>query len=107
MRRYYSNIVGKYSRYGAEGARETFLGDSIRDDLPAARIGVAQRSGQRVIGLYDRWSCYEAEDGVVVIYASMYGNTAQMADYIARRIAEAGVRNKSGFTMCRKRISLT
>ena len=45
-----------------------------------------------MIGLHDRWSSYQGEDGVVVIYASMYGNTAQMADYIARRIAEAGVK---------------
>ena len=34
----------------------------------------------------------EAEDGVVIIYASMYGNTEQVADRIARKIAEQGVK---------------
>lgn len=82
MRRYYSNIVGKYS-----GMVQKALAK-----LSSARIGaicplhglVWRSDPARVIGLYDRWSRYEADDAAVVIYASMYGNTAQMADHIAR-----------------------
>ena len=56
--------------------------------------GLVWRSDpSRVIGLYDRWSRYEAEAGAVVIYASMYGNTARMADYIATGLADNGVKS--------------
>ena len=47
----------------------------------------------KVVGLYDKWSKFESEDGVVIVYASMYGNTEKMADYVARLIAERGVKN--------------
>ena len=40
-----------------------------------------------VIGIYDQLSRYEGEPGVVIAYGSMYGNTAQMAEKIARELA--------------------
>jgi len=46
----------------------------------------------KVISLYDKWSKYETENGVVIIYGSMYGNTAKMADYIARKLSENGIK---------------
>lgn len=60
MRRYYSNIVGKYS-----GMVQKALAK-----LSSARIGaicplhglVWRSDPARVIGLYDRWSRYEADD---------------------------------------------
>jgi len=33
------------------------------------------------------------DNGVVIVYGSMYGNTQKMAEIIARRIAEQGIRN--------------
>ncbi len=36
----------------------------------------------RVIGIYDRLSRYDADEGVVIAYGSMYGNTEQMAEAI-------------------------
>ena len=101
MRRYYSNIVGKYSPM-VQKALAKLRDYPIRTICPLHGL-VWRTDPCKVIGLYDRWSSYQGEDGVVVIYASMYGNTAQMADYIARRIAEAGVK-RSASTMCRKRI---
>lgn len=103
MRRYYSNIVGKYS-----GMVQKALAK-----LSSARIGaicplhglVWRSDPARVIGLYDRWSRYEADDAAVVIYASMYGNTAQMADHIARRIAEAGVRDIRVYDVSKTHVS--
>lgn len=90
MRRYYSNIVGKYSGM-VQKAFVKLNGVTIRTICslhgPIWRTNVCQ-----VIDLYDRWSTYKAEDGVVVIYASMYGNTARMADYIANGIAQQGIR---------------
>ena len=48
---------------------------------------------ERVIGMYDRMSRYETEDGLVICYGTMYGNTEKMAETIARAASEAGIRN--------------
>lgn len=44
-----------------------------------------------MIDVYDRLSRYEGEPGVVIAYGSMYGNTEQMAERIARELAAEGV----------------
>lgn len=90
MRRYYSNIVGKYSGM-VQKALAKLKDTPVKIICPLHGI-IWRRDPGKVIGLYDRWSRYEAEEGVVVIYASMYGNTASMADYIARKISEAGIK---------------
>lgn len=93
MRRYYSNIVGKYCNM-VQKAFGKLAGVPVRTVCPLH--GPVWRSDPgRVLGLYDQWSRYEADhaDGVVIVYASMYGNTAQMADYMARQLSEAGVRH--------------
>lgn len=90
MRRYYSNIVGKYSNM-VQKAFAKLAGVEIKMICPLH--GPVWRSNPaKVIELYDRWSTYKSRDGVVLIYASMYGNTAATADYIARKLSEAGVR---------------
>lgn len=92
MRRYYSNIVGKYSNMVQKAfAKIAAAGIDIRTICPL-HGPVWRANPSKVIELYDRWSQYKSRDGVVVIYASMYGNTAVAADYIARRLSEAGVR---------------
>lgn len=91
MRRYYSNIVGKYSNM-VQKALVKFQGIPVQ--VVAPTHGPVWRSNpSKVIGLYDRWSRYEAEEGVVIIFASMYGNTEMMADYIGRKLSENGVKN--------------
>lgn len=90
MRRYYSNIVGKYSNM-VQKAFCKLASVPLKTICPLH--GPIWRSNpQKVVELYDRWSRYEAEDGVVIIYGSMYGNNAATADYIARKCAEAGIR---------------
>ena len=89
MRRYYACIVGKY------GAPVQKALQKVRA-LPVATIcpthgPVWQRHIAEVIDLYDRMSRYEGEKGVVVAYASMYGNTEQTAERIARSLVEEGV----------------
>ncbi|WP_308661965.1 FprA family A-type flavoprotein [uncultured Alistipes sp.] len=89
MRRYYACIVGKY------GAPVQKALQKVRT-LPVATIcpthgPVWQRHIAEVIDLYDRMSRYEGEKGVVVAYASMYGNTEQTAERIARSLVEEGV----------------
>jgi flavorubredoxin len=91
MRRYYSNIVGQYSNM-VQKALSKLREVSIRIICPTH--GPVWRSApSRVIGLYDRWSKYESNPGVVIACASMYGHTEKVADYLARRIAEQGVRD--------------
>jgi flavorubredoxin len=91
MRRYYSNIVGKFSNM-VQKALQKLQGIPIQAVAPTH--GPVWRSNpSKVIGLYDRWSRYEADEGVVIIFASMYGNTEMMADYIGRRLSENGVKN--------------
>lgn len=90
MRRYYSNIVGKYSNM-VQKAFKKLSGTEIKSICPVH--GPVWRSNPgTVIGLYNKWSSFEAEPGVVIVYASMYGNTEQIADCIARKLAEQGVR---------------
>lgn len=90
MRRYFSNIVGKYANM-VQKAFKKLEGVSVKSVCPVH--GPVWRSNPKVVlGLYDKWSKMEAENGVVIIYASMYGNTEQVADYIARKIAERGIK---------------
>ena len=88
MRRYYSNIVGKYSNM-VQKALAKLQGLPIKMIAPSH--GLLWNNPGKVVELYDKWSRYEAEKGVVIIYASMYGNTAQMADYIGNLIGSTGM----------------
>ena len=61
--------------------------------LDIARIcpshGLVWNNPAKVIALYDKWSRQEAEtNGVVIAYASMYGDTEQMADHIGSILGE-------------------
>ena len=103
MRRYYSNIVGKYSGM-VQKALAKLAGVPVKVICPLHGI-VWRKDPARVVSLYDKWSRYEAEEGVVVIYASMYGNTAKMADYIARGISLAGVKKIRVYDVSKTHIS--
>ncbi len=90
MRRYYSNIVGKYS--GMVQKALTKLG-GLDINIIAPSHGLVWRDNpSKVLDLYNKWSSYYAEEGVVVAYASMYGNTESMAEYIASLLGEKGIK---------------
>lgn len=91
MRRYYSNIVGKYSHM-VQKAFEKLKGVPVKFICPS-HGPVWRKNPEKAIELYNKWSLHEAEQGVVIAFASMYGNTEKMADYVARLIAERGVKN--------------
>ncbi len=92
MVRYYSNIVGKYGS-PVQKALAKLAGVPVR--MICSTHGPVWTGGNvaRVVGMYDRLSRYEAEEGVVIAYASMYGNTEQMAEQIAAELNAAGVKN--------------
>ena len=90
MLRYYSNIVGKYSNM-VQRAFAKLSALPVRTICPL-HGPVWRTDPGKVLGLYDRWSKQEGEEGVVLVYASMYGNTARIADYVARGLADNGVK---------------
>ena len=90
MRRYYSNIVGKYGS-PVQKAMEKL--SSLEIKMIAATHGpILRKHISEVLDWYSKWSLYEAEEGVVIAYASMYGNTEDMAETIARKLAEEGIK---------------
>ena len=89
MRRYYSCIVGKYGAPVQKALAK--LGGLPIKTICATHGPVWQREIPQVVEIYDRLSRYEGERGVVLAYGSMYGNTEQMAERVARCLAEAGV----------------
>ena len=94
-RRYYSNIVAKYSPM-VQRSLKKLSGLTIK--MIAPTHGPIWRSNPgKIVDLYDKWSRFEAERGVVIVYGSMYGNTAKMADYLARIISEHGIKNVKVF----------
>ena len=90
-RRYYFNIVGKYG-----APVQTLLKKAatlnIEKICPLHGPVLTENLGY-YIGLYDTWSKYEPEDeGVLVAYASIHGNTAKAAEKIGELVKNAGVK---------------
>ena len=103
IRRYFSNIVGKYSGM-VQKALKKLQGLDVRIVAPT-HGPVWRENPKHIISLYDGWSRYEAEKGVVIVYGSMYGNTAKMAEYIARRLSENGITNIRLFDSSKTHVS--
>lgn len=91
MIRYYANIVGKYGS-PVQMALRKLSGLEIQT-ICSTHGPVWRENIAKVVGIYDRLSRYEGEEGVVIVYGSMYGNTEQMAEVIASSLADNGVRN--------------
>jgi len=89
-RRYYTNIVG---RYGPQVQQALAKVSGLDIDIICPLHGPVWRKNlPYFIGKYDRWSRYEPEkSGVVIAYASMYGNTENAAAVIAGRLSQRGV----------------
>lgn len=92
MRRYYACIVGKFGK-ATQAAIQKLGGLEIK--LICATHGpILKRHIAKVVGLFDKWSRYEAEEkGLVIAYASMYGNTEQLAEAVAEGAVAAGLKN--------------
>jgi flavorubredoxin len=87
--RYYSNIVGKYGRPTQNALKK--LGSLEIKTICATHGPVWQKHIPEIIAKYDKWSRYETDKGVVIVFSSMYGNTEKMADFIARQLVKNGV----------------
>lgn len=91
MVRYYSNIVGKYGN-PVQKAMNKLNGLPI-NTVCSTHGPVWTDNLPRVHDIYDSLSRYEAEEGVVIVYASMYEHTEQMAEAIAGELSAQGIRN--------------
>ena len=91
-RRYYTNIVGRYGVQVQQALRKVSEHDI---SMICPLHGPVWRSDiSRFIEKYDAWSRYEPEEkGVLIAYASMYGNTENAASVIAGRLSERGVQD--------------
>ena len=91
MRRYYSNIVGKYG-VPVQQALKKLAGVQIHY-ICSTHGPVWHEHIERVLAIYNSLSLYNGETGLVICYGSMYGNTERAAEVIARAASEAGVKN--------------
>lgn len=91
MTRYYSNIVAKYGLFVQKALAK--FADVQVDYICSTHGPVWHDELKKVIGVYDKLSRGESEDGVVIAYASMYGNTEEMVDVVARQLAVNGIKN--------------
>ena len=91
MTRYYSNIVAKYGLFVQKALAK--FADVLVDYICSTHGPVWHDELKKVIGVYDKLSRGESEDGVVIAYASMYGNTEEMVDVVARQLAVNGIKN--------------
>lgn len=92
-RRYYSNIVGRYGTQ-VQALLKKLAGLEI--NMICSLHGLIWRGDNIpfIMDLYDKWSRYEPEKkGVVLVYASMYGNTENVMNALANKLAQRGIRD--------------
>ena len=92
-RRYYTNIVGKY---GVQVQALLKKAATLDIQMICPLHGFVWRKDIGwYLDKYMHWSSYTPEEqGVVIAYASIYGNTANAADLLACRLRERGVRTE-------------
>lgn len=88
-RRYYFGIVGKYGKQVQDLLKKAETLD-IKMICPL-HGPILKENLEYYIGKYDTWSSYKPEDkGTLIAYASIYGNTAKVAEKIADILKEEG-----------------
>jgi len=105
-RRYYSNIVGKYGPNVQKllGKANSIL-DKIKFVCPL-HGPVWRKDLPYFIGKYDKWSRYEPEEkGIVIIYASMYGNTESAAMNLGLKLSQKGYTNFVTYDVSKTHVS--
>ncbi len=91
MIRYYSNIVGKYGS-PVQAALQKLKDVEIKM-ICSTHGPVWEEKLDEIVTLYDRMSRYDADEGVVIAYGSMYGHTEEMAEAVAEAVNAEGIRN--------------
>ena len=88
-RRYYIGIVGKYGAQ-VQALLKKAAGLDIATICPLHGPVLTENLGH-YLHLYDIWSSYRPEEeGILVAYTSVYGNTKAAAELLARKLEEKG-----------------
>ena len=91
-RRYYTNIVGKYGPQ-VQTLLKKAGGLDIKYICPL-HGPVWRKDIGYILDKYIHWSTYEPEErGVMIVYASMYGNTEAAAELLAAKLCQRGITN--------------
>lgn len=90
-RRYYCNIVGKYGPQ-VQSMLKKVHGLDIKMICPLHGF-VWRRNLEDYFDKYVKWSTYTPEEtGVMIAYASVYGNTENTAEIISSRLRDMGIK---------------
>ncbi len=90
-RRYYFGIVGKYGPQVQSLLKKASSLD-IQKICPLHGPILSENLGY-YIDLYDKWSSYRPEEeGIVIAYTSVYGNTKSAVLYLAEKLKELGAK---------------
>ena len=88
-RRYYIGIVGKYGG-PVQAVLKKAAAKDIRTICPLHGPVLKENLGH-YLALYNTWSAYAAEeDGVVIAYTSVYGNTKAAVEQLAEKLRSGG-----------------
>ncbi len=103
-RRYFCNIVGKYGPFVQLLLKKA---GTVPIKMFCPLHGPVWRND---LGYYldkhDKWSRYEPEEkGVLVLYASMYGNTEAAAQELASKLCDKGVTNVAMYDVSNTHVS--
>lgn len=103
-RRYYTNIVGKYGPHVQAILKKAATLDI---NMICPLHGPVWRNDiGYLLDKYDHWSRYEPEDkGVIIVYASMYGNTESAAQVLAAKLVEKGIHDVSLYDVSNTHVS--
>ncbi len=103
-RRYYANIIGKFGSQVQTAFKKLPL-SSISMICPL-HGPIWRENIQYIFDKYRLWSTYTPErEGVVIAYASMYGNTESAVNKLALLLSERGVRDIRMFDVSRTHLS--
>jgi len=102
-RRYFSNIIGKYCAMVEKAI--TRLENLDIQTIAATHGPVYRRNPRYIVDLYARWSRQETEPGAVIVYASMYGHTKQMAEALARGLTDGKIDKIEMFNIAHTHLS--
>lgn len=91
-RRYYFGIVGKYGLFVQKLFQK--MNDFDIQKICPLHGPVLSENLNDYMDLYNKWSKYEPEEeGIVIAYTSVYGNTKKAALLLADKLKEKGCKN--------------
>ena len=103
-RRYFCNIVGKYGPFVQLLLQKA---SAVPIKMFCPLHGPVWRTNlDYYIEKHDLWSRYEPEEkGVLIVYASMYGNTEAAAQELASTLCEKGMTNVAVYDVSKTHVS--